>query len=106
MISTQGVMQPGVYCPGIYQMSKCHLVDIPEPLVVRMRDHLQYQRMVDRNKTIYRVVDDLADWGHCCFFVKGFKRAGGKCTKGEFNKLFLTGCQKPATGGVPITNNK
>jgi hypothetical protein len=27
--------------------------------------------VVDGNKTINRVVDDLADRSHCCVFVKG-----------------------------------
>ena len=54
-----------------------------------MRDNLQYQRMINGNKTIYRVVYDFADAGHCWGFVKGPERAGGKCTKGEIKKLFL-----------------
>jgi hypothetical protein len=44
---------------------------IPQSLVVRMRDYLQDQGVINGNKTIDRVVDDLADVGHCCVFVKG-----------------------------------
>jgi hypothetical protein len=44
---------------------------IPQTLVVRMGNYLQDQRVVNGNKTIDRVVDDLADGGHCCVFVKG-----------------------------------
>ena len=36
-----------------------------------MGNYLQDQRVVNGNKTIDRVVDDLADSGHCCVFVKG-----------------------------------
>jgi len=49
---------------------ECHLVNITQPLVHRVGDDLQYQRVIDRNKTIDRVVDDLADNRHCCVFVK------------------------------------
>jgi len=45
--------------------------------------------MINRNKTIYRVVDDFADLRHCWGFVKGPQRAGGKSTKAEIKKLFL-----------------
>jgi len=55
----------------IYEVCKCHLVNITEALVHRVGYQLQNQRLVDRNKTIYRVVDDLANWRHCCCFVKG-----------------------------------
>jgi hypothetical protein len=57
--------------PGVYQVSESHLVYIPQPLVYRMRDDLQYQRVINSNKTVDRVVDDLADRGHCWIFVKG-----------------------------------
>jgi len=36
-----------------------------------MGNYLQDQRMINGNKTIYRVVDDLANNRHCCVFVKG-----------------------------------
>jgi hypothetical protein len=54
----------------IYQVRKSHLVNIPQTLVVRMGNYLQDQRVVDGNKTIDGVVDDLADGGHYCVFVK------------------------------------
>src|SRR6185436_16895752 len=76
-----------------------HLVDIPEPLVIRVRNDLQYQWMINSNKTIDRVVDDLSGRLHCCFFVKGFIRAGDKCTKAGFNKLFLP---HPQPLSIPI----
>jgi hypothetical protein len=78
-----------MYGAGIDQMSECHLMNVPEPLVNRMGDDIKDQRMVYGNKPIYRVVDDFANIGHCWGFVKGPARAGGKCTKGEIKKLFL-----------------
>jgi hypothetical protein len=36
-----------------------------------MGDYLQDQGVINRNKTIYGVVYDLANIGHCCVFVKG-----------------------------------
>jgi hypothetical protein len=56
---------------GIYKMGKGHLVNVSQSLVIRMGNYLQDQRVVDGNKTINRVVDDLADGSHCCVFVKG-----------------------------------
>jgi hypothetical protein len=83
------MMQPGMHCSGINQMGKSHLVDIAEPLVIRMRNDMQYQRMINGNKTINRVVNDLADRIHCCLFVKAIIRTGGKSTKGRVKKLNL-----------------
>ena len=46
--------------------------------------------MINGNKTIHGVVDDLPkSWHGCCVFVKGPEQAGGKSTIAEFNKLFL-----------------
>jgi hypothetical protein len=42
-------------------MSKSHLVNIAQPLVPGMRNYLQYQRVINSNKTIDRVIDDFAD---------------------------------------------
>ena len=46
---------------SVDQMSKSHLMNVPQPLIICMGDYLQDQRVVNGNKTIYRVVDDLAD---------------------------------------------
>jgi hypothetical protein len=46
--------------PGIYKVGKCHLVDIAKPLIPGMRNNLQYQRMINGNKTINRVVNNFA----------------------------------------------
>jgi hypothetical protein len=83
------MMQPRMHGAWIHQVSKSHLVYIPQPLVKRMRNDLKDQRMIYRNKTIYRVVDDLAYFSHCWVFVKGPERAGGKTTNAEVKKLFL-----------------
>ena len=42
--------------------------------------------MINGNKAINRVIDDLAGAGHCCFFVKG---KAVKSTKAEVIKLNL-----------------
>jgi hypothetical protein len=99
MISAQGMMQTGMNSPGINQVGKCHLVNVPEPLIISMRNDLPYQRVVNGNKTINGVIDDLADRYHCCFFVKGFAGTAGKSTKAEFNKLFLPHPQPISTCG-------
>ena len=82
-------MQPGMYSPRVDQMSKRHLIDIAQSLIKRMRNNLQDQGMVNSNKAINRVINDLADWRHCCVFVKGRESVGGKCTKAAVKKLFL-----------------
>jgi hypothetical protein len=48
-------------------------VYVAESLIIGMRDQLQYQRMVDGNESIHRVVDDLSDSGRGRHNVK----AGG-----------------------------
>lgn len=83
------MMKPGMHGSRINQVGKRHLVDIPQPLVNRVGNDFQDQRVVDCNKTIDRVVDDFADRGHCCCFVKGPERADGKSTIAAVNKLNL-----------------
>ena len=69
------MMQPGMHRTGIYQMSKCHLVNTAQPLIIRMRNDLQDQRMINGNKTIYRIVDDFSDSVPLlCLLLKGLKR--------------------------------
>src|SRR5204862_6900890 len=83
------MMQPGMNSTGIYKMCKCHLVNITQSLIEWMGNYLQDQRVINRNKAIYRIVDDLANRRHCCFFVKGPSGRIGKSTKGRYKKLFL-----------------
>lgn len=83
------MMQAGMDCSGVYQVGKSHLVDIPQPLVHRVGNDFEDQRMVNSNKTIDRVVDDFADCRHCCCFVKDPERADGKSTIATVNKLNL-----------------
>jgi len=46
--------------------------------------------MVDRDKTIHRIVDDFPHKRHrCCVFVKAFLKAVGKTTIAGFNNLNL-----------------
>jgi hypothetical protein len=47
---------------GINKMRKCHLLDPPESLVVRMGNDVQDQRIIYRNKTVYRVVNYFPRW--------------------------------------------
>ena len=65
------MVKPGMNGAGIDEMSKSHLVYIAKTLIVWMRNNLEDQRVINSNKTIHGVVDDLADLLHCCFFVKG-----------------------------------
>src|SRR5436190_24102641 len=83
-------MQSRMYSTRIYQMSKSHLMNITQPLINRVRYDLQNQWMINSNKTINRIIDDLANCRHCCcVFVKDPERAGGKSTIGGVNKLHL-----------------
>ena len=55
------MMQPGMHGTRVNQVGKRHLVNIPQPLINRVGNDFQDQRVVDCNKTIDRVVDDFAD---------------------------------------------
>ena len=75
---------------GINKMRKCHLMNISETLIDRMSNDLQDEWMINRDKTINGIVDDLADiWHCCCFFVKALERLSNKTTIAEFNRLNL-----------------
>src|SRR4030095_14394508 len=85
------MMQPGMNCTRINQMCKSHLVNITQPLINRMRYNLQDQWMINSNKPINRIVDDLAYHRHCCcVFVKDFESTVDKSTIRGVNKLHLT----------------
>jgi hypothetical protein len=66
------MMQASVYGARIDQMRECHLVDTPQALVVRMGNNGQQKRMIHRDETMHRVIDDLSEReGHSCIdFVK------------------------------------
>jgi hypothetical protein len=49
-----------MHCAGIHQVGKGHLVDAPQSLVIGMRYHLEYNRVIDRNEALHRVIDDLS----------------------------------------------
>src|SRR5688500_17042181 len=87
------MMQPGMHSTWIHKVSKSHLVYIPETLIPGMRNDLQDQWMVNSNKPINRIVDDLARNRHAsCVFVKGrtvIVVYCGKSTNASLNKLFL-----------------
>jgi hypothetical protein len=66
-------------------MCKCHLVNAAKTLIVGMSNNIQYQRMIDSNKTINGVVDYLPGVGHVAVLL----RQGRKTTIAEVIKLNL-----------------
>jgi hypothetical protein len=66
------MVQAGMYSPGIDQVGESHLVDAPQPLIPGMGDDPQQEGIVEGNKSMHGVIDDLAGrLGHSCFdFVK------------------------------------
>src|SRR5215470_6643648 len=84
------MVQPRMHGTGIDEVSKSHLVNAAKALVIRVRNDAEYERMVDRDKTIHRIVDDFSHKRHrCCVFVKALLKAVGKTTIAGFNNLNL-----------------
>jgi hypothetical protein len=84
------MVQPGMHGARIDEVSKSHLVNAAKTLIVGVRNDAEYERMVDRDKTIHRIVDDFPHKRHCCcVFVKALLRAIGKTTIAGFNNLNL-----------------
>src|SRR5687767_5432470 len=86
------MMQPGMYCAGIDQVCKCHLVNAPQALIVGMCNDIKYKWMVNCYKTINRIIDNFSCNGHencCCVFVKALIGTAGKTTIAGFKKLNL-----------------
>jgi len=79
------MMQPGMNSTWINKMGKCHLVNAAKTLIVGMSNNIQYQRMIDSNKTINGVVDYLSGVGQVAFLL----RQGRKTTIAEVIKLNL-----------------
>ena len=74
----------------IDEVSKSHLVNPAKTLVIRVRNDAEYERMIDRDKTIHRIVDDFAHERHCCcVFVKALLKTVVKTTIAGFNNLNL-----------------
>jgi len=56
---TEGMLEPRMLRRGIGVMGEAELQDPSQPLEIRVLDHIEDQRIGDRNETVYRVVDDL-----------------------------------------------
>jgi hypothetical protein len=53
-------MQPRVHGARIHKACHCHLLNAPQPLKIRMLNNAEQQRMIDGDKTVYRVVDNFS----------------------------------------------
>src|ERR1700733_6148460 len=99
------MMQTRMDGAGIYKMSKGHLMNVAQTLVNRMRYDLQYQWLVDRNKPIDRIVNDLARGrNHVVFLLKrplSLSLCIPKCTIASIKKLFLLLTLRAATHALP-----
>jgi hypothetical protein len=79
------MMKTGMNSTRVNKMCKCHLVNAAKALIVGMRNNIQYQWMIDSNKTINGIVDYLPGVGHVAFLL----RQGRKTTIAEVIKLNL-----------------
>jgi hypothetical protein len=61
VIGAQGMMQTGMHSAGINEMRKGHLVNSPQTLVIRMRNNRKNERIINCDKAVNGVVDDLSD---------------------------------------------
>ena len=85
-----------MHCPWVNQMGKGHLVNPAQPLVIRVSDDIEYQRVINSDETIYGIINNFASEWHlsgCCFFVKALLKAG-KTTIAALKKLNLNPLQK------------
>jgi hypothetical protein len=78
------MMQAGMHCTRINQVCKCHLMNASQTLVPGMRDHLKNKWVIDGNKTVYGVINDLS-YAVChslpAILLKLLPKAAGKSTK-------------------------
>jgi hypothetical protein len=61
MVGAEGMVQPGMDRPRIYEMGEGHLRDPAQTLAPGMRHHPIDQGIVERDEAMHRVVDDLAE---------------------------------------------
>ena len=77
-------MQAGMNSAGVNEVSICHLVNSAHSLVPRMGDNRKYERIINCNKAIHGVINDLSDAvGHSlpAILLKLLPKAAGKSTK-------------------------
>ena len=53
------MMQATMHCTGIDEVRERHLLDTPKPLVPGMSNDVQQEFVVQRDKTINGIIDDL-----------------------------------------------
>lgn len=78
------MMQAGMDGARIYQLCKRHLVNTAQALVIAVGYNLEYERIINCNKTIYGVIDDLSDrFRHSlpAILLKLLLKAADKSTK-------------------------
>lgn len=61
----EGMVKPGMGCAGIDIFGHAKLLDTPQSLKKRMLDELIYQCARYGQKTIYRIINDLAFMHPC-----------------------------------------
>ena len=78
------MMQPGMHRARVHQVGERHLMNASQTLVPGMRDHLKNQRIIDGNKTVNGVINNLSD-AVChslpAILLKLLPKAAGKSTK-------------------------
>jgi len=56
---SEGMLKPGMLRGRIGKVSEPELLYPAKPLKIGMLDHIEDQRIGDRDETVHRVVDDL-----------------------------------------------
>ena len=59
VICAERMMQAAMHRARIDQVGECHLLDAPQALIEGMSNDVQQEVMVQRDKTIYGIIDDL-----------------------------------------------
>lgn len=74
MVSAKGVKQPGMGSAGVHQAGQPHLGNAAQSLIKRVLEQSENVRMIDRNKSIYRIINNFPSvFGHALGYNEKLK---------------------------------
>ena len=99
MIGAQGVVQAGMHGARINEMGQRHLRDPAQALAPWMRHHPVHQGIVEGDKAVHRVIDDLAERHLVWICAAKLRQPSGYATEGYLRMLNST---QHVTGEDPL----
>ena len=70
---SQGMVEPGMNCPGINQLGQAQLTDVPHALQKRVLNKAEHQLILYRDEPVYRIINDF-------IFIHGPERTAKACS--------------------------